>query len=189
MAIETYHPIPEEFWPAVDEVVRFIVEDRLLSRPFQPDQFHDFPCEVVYDLADWTPYRVTGLPNSRCEVEWQDVRLNTESEGMRLCYLSEEKYPVIWSAEHTEKLNELYFFLRPIIETQLRNMLPNCDPSDDIMEIDLHIDLVIGSRSMIGAGHNHLMEEKLFNVYKAYGYPCGWIGPFPEGRLVVFSRK
>lgn len=185
MTLETYHPIPEEYRPAVYEVVRFVTDGRILSRPFQPERFHDFPCEVVSDVADWTPYRVTGLPDSRCEEEWQDVRISTADESLRLCELSEQKYPVIWSAEFTEKLNEIYFFLRPIIENQLRDILPE----DDIKEIDLHIDLAIGLRAKIGAGHEHLSEEKLFNVYKAYGYPCGWIGPFPGGKLVVFSNE
>lgn len=189
MAIGTYDPIPEEYQPGVDEVVRFVTEGQILSRPFQPERFCDYPCEVVYEIADWTPYRVAGLPESKCEEEWQDVRISTESEHMELRKLSAKKYPVIRSAEFSEKLNEIYFFLRPKIESQLKDALPKADPIDDIKEIELHIDLAIQSRAKVGVRHANLSQEILFNVYKAFGYPCGWIGPFPGGKLVVFSVR
>lgn len=182
----TYALIPEEYRPAVDEVIRFVTDRRLLAEPFRRDQFHDFPCEVVHDVVDWTPYRVADLPNSKCEEEWQDVRISTGRDHMRLRELSAQKYPEIRSREFD--LNEIYFRLRPIIEDQLRNVRPDFDPVDDIKEIILHIDLIIQSRAKVGAKHKHLSQEILFNVYKAFGYPCGWIGPFPDGKLVVFSR-
>lgn len=187
MAMETYHPIPEEFWPAVDEVVRFVREGQLLSRAFQPERFHDFPCEVVYEVADWTPYQVTGLPDSKCETEWIEIRVSSEGQHSRLRKLSVERYPAIRSTDFNEKLNEIYLALRPIVASQSRANLPNITPSD-ISEINVHINLVIETRAKLGAGHSQLIDEKLFNVYKAFGYPCGWIGPFPGGKLLVFSN-
>jgi len=193
MSIETYEPIPKEYQPAVDEVVRFVTEGQLLAKPFEPARFNDYPVEIVYDVLDWTPYRNALSPDAKCEEAWQDIRISFEREHIRLSAStheeSERKYPEIWSAKATEKRNEIYFFLRPIIENQLRKEFPKFDPDDDIAEIDLHIDLIVGSRSRVGSAQKKLSEEILFNVYKAYGYPCGWIGPFPGGRLLVFSRK
>ena len=36
--------------------------------------------------------------------------------------------------------------------------------------------------------NNHFFNN-LLQVYLAGGWPCGWEGEYPEGRLVVFSNE
>lgn len=36
---------------------------------------------------------------------------------------------------------------------------------------------------------NNIFFDKILKVYLAGGWPCGWEGEYPEGRLIVFSNE
>jgi len=40
--------------------------------------------------------------------------------------------------------------------------------------------------SRIVMGKNHRFFEILFEVFKSGGYPCGWAGNYPKGKLIVY---
>ena len=40
--------------------------------------------------------------------------------------------------------------------------------------------------SYLGTGHKAFFFLELFMVYEAGHFPCGWVGEWPQGRLLVF---
>jgi hypothetical protein len=44
---------------------------------------------------------------------------------------------------------------------------------------------VASSRAVFSAGDR--LFDKVWEAYRAGGWPCGWIGDYPEGRLVVYQ--
>ena len=35
----------------------------------------------------------------------------------------------------------------------------------------------------------HPFSEKLLDIYKLGGFPCGWRGEFPEGKILIYSKN
>ena len=35
----------------------------------------------------------------------------------------------------------------------------------------------------------HPFSEKLLDIYKIGGFPCGWRGDFPEGEILIYSKN
>ena len=35
----------------------------------------------------------------------------------------------------------------------------------------------------------HPFNEKLLDIYKLGGFPCGWRGEFPEGKILIYSKN
>ena len=53
---------------------------------------------------------------------------------------------------------------------------------------DIYSDLCDCMICRLILGKDYLFE-KLYTVYKSGGWPCGWEGNFPEGKLIVFYPK
>ena len=65
---------------------------------------------------------------------------------------------------------------------------------EDILEdIPYLLDSIFGDFSKIIFNDylklNNVFFENILQVYLAGGWPCGWEGEYPEGRLVVFSNE
>jgi len=50
-----------------------------------------------------------------------------------------------------------------------------------------HILWLARYRALLGCTHPQF--EKVLDIYKHGAYPCGWIGKYPEGKIVVFQPE
>lgn len=56
----------------------------------------------------------------------------------------------------------------------------------DIFE-EITGDLLVCALNRLVNGKTDNLYEKIFEAYKLGGWPCGWEGEYPQGRMIVFS--
>src|SRR3569833_3112775 len=69
------------------------------------------------------------------------------------------------------------------IWNNLRHRLPD-QYEDAIDDIDADLCAIAESRALIGKTNE--FYEALFRAYISGGWPCGWKGQYPEGKMVVY---
>jgi hypothetical protein len=57
-------------------------------------------------------------------------------------------------------------------------------PGTDHVQWDILAALM--EHAYLGSGHRCFFFLELLSVYEAGHFPCGWIGPWPQGKLVVY---
>ena len=80
---------------------------------------------------------------------------------------------------HINLHRELY----AVIEAQLATRLPLYE----IEEVHTHFGMIVWHRGLYGDRED--FADRLYQQYLRGGYPCGWDGRFPAGRLVVYYRR
>jgi len=169
--------LPEHCQSAVDEVVSFIQAGELLSRTATIPERFPFPVMIINDLDQANELiSLRGMASL-------DLYYSTDDEKAVLVAAAEEQFPALKSDEIVSYRNELSVAHDRAIELQLEQRLPQYH----VNEIQLQISLIIQKRCSLGVRHEHLIEEVLFRSYKAGGYPCGWLGEYPDGELLIYS--
>jgi hypothetical protein len=174
-----------EFGPhteSVHEVLRFVFDGNVLSGPFQQKQF-SVACLVISSLDSINRYRDCWEENAAIQETWwfDQIRFTDQDKHMFGGYLG----------DHTNRTN--YRRLEPLFQDvvdaftkQLEQQLAGILPQDEIEIVIDDLATAVCSRSSLG--RSNTFPELLLSAYLAKGYPCGWEGAFPSGRLVVFSR-
>lgn len=178
--------IVPRFQSAVNEVFDFVESKHILSQPFQPDLLEnlELPIEVVREPHGLDKYQTSAYPEIGCATEWPDVLYSTDHEYSAHYERVLSSHPQIESEEYTTFINAMFLEIRPRVAEQLPDFLAR----DDVREIQAQIECLVQARAKVGKTSD-IIYEKFFQIYRAYGYPCGWIGEFPQGKLVVFSNE
>jgi hypothetical protein len=170
-----------EFGPntaEVQDVVDFVRYGGVLREPFRPKLIRDFDTRIVFSLECLQHYRGGQLPENWCTIEeWFDVKqidMETYHEACRTL-------PGDWNTV-LARIGDASYIIQEWLSEQLCNILPE----EEIEQIADDFEMIMKCRAVFG--HNNHFDEKLFRVYQAFGYPCGWVGEYPQGQLVVFSR-
>lgn len=88
--------------------------------------------------------------------------------------------------EANVKDSELFIFWSKTCKVILRSKLqPELQYALDEIIHDLYC---IGVNNYFAQG-THSFYATLESVYKLGGWPCGWVGTYPEGSLVVYARN
>ena len=81
-----------------------------------------------------------------------------------------------------ERVDALHQTLWEPLERHLVRHLPKYE----IEEIGGDFGTILHERSVYGGRPR--FYNRLYAIYRAGGYPCGWEGRYPEGRMVVYYR-
>lgn len=164
---------------AVEEVIAFVENHNVLAKPYEPiDEQIGMATRKIFNLDDVDRYRDPDWPNAAIasDMAWIDIQRTDQ-------HLFSSK----WSEEFTNvtqpALEPVQRQMWQILEDQFSGVLPEIE----IGEIDgffRHLQYLRGA-----SGQTDSFDERLYKVYQAGGYPCGWAGSFPEGELIVFSRE
>lgn len=161
----------------VEEVVRFAIGGTFLRKPFNRYGV-SLPCVVVPNFDDVDLYRY-------CDLEGALIR--GESDWIDTVIADDDCVPFDWLAEHeTEEIaayDKLHSWLWKQVEDDVRAVLPEDDACTAIGDWMA----VIYQRMAIGKVDS--IREKLFEVCLCGGYPCGWEGEYPSGRLAVYATS
>ncbi|OOG85438.1 hypothetical protein B0E42_13835 [Pseudomonas sp. A25(2017)] len=153
----------------VNEVIGF-VKNRLLLRSVNQVVLGN---AEISDLATAKKY-AWGQVYGEEFFTWADLRSEKMSEVWDVVYGWGEKY-----TEMDIKLSELLGELSHSVQKQLspkhRELL------DDVVS-DLKCCLY--SRAVQGKTNNFF--EGIFSAYLSGGWPCGWVGSWPKGSLLVY---
>lgn len=153
----------------VDDVIQFAESGGLLrpSAPITGDRLH-----LVEDFAEACEYAYHRyLTDAEDALNWTDLREHqvSETHAATAGDLGElrdqgyERYDQLWELVHP-RIPELY---ESIVDDVVAD-LSNC----------------AYSRAVFGAGDR--LFDRIWDAYRQGGWPCGWIGAYPEGELVVF---
>lgn len=85
---------------------------------------------------------------------------------------------------------ELWTFLLEIFETPKFDWLKNLKKGEYIVEF-IYVDLynILSFISSADTQKESLFLEKQWQVYQNGGFPCGWLGEYPQGEIIVYSPK
>ena len=102
----------------------------------------------------------------------------------------------IKSSEGGEIIGQLYERDLNSMERPIREIIQSTEnyPGDFVAQYIDVFEEIIGDLHMCAL--NRLVNgkvdnfyERIFDIYKLGGWPCGWEGEYPEGRMIVYSSK
>jgi len=155
----------------VEEVLRFAQAGALLvpgtARPIHVTQIDDL---AQAKLLAWQ--EVYGPE----ELLWSDIRQREMSNIKREAYNSET---------FTEVRTTLSSLLEELPSVVRRGL--SGDHAELLDDVVADLFNCAFSRAFHGPGDGFF--ERLFAVYRAGGWPCGWDGDYPLGRVVAYYRS
>ncbi|WP_199065711.1 hypothetical protein [Chitinimonas sp. BJB300] len=107
---------------------------------------------------------------------WSDLRSEKMSEIWDVIYAEKEKY-----VEVDNQISSLLDEISRVVQVQLDHQ--HKDLLDDIVS---DIQSCLYSRAVFGK-ENFFFEQILF-VYLNGGWPCGWKGNWPDGKLIGYFK-
>ncbi|MCA9111419.1 MAG: hypothetical protein KDA52_15810 [Planctomycetaceae bacterium] len=160
---------------AVQEVVRFVLSNGVLTQPYQGAHV-TWSTETVHDAKQLDRYRD---PDARSAlIEGIMAYMDIKREWARQV----STRPLPYSSDDLGILHKLCTqLLYPHLVNQHSELLP----VSELNEILADLEEVMLFRTSFGVTANPY--EDLFSIYVAGGFPCGWIGSYPNGKLAVFS--
>jgi len=161
---------------AIDDVIRLIEGRGLLPRDVRPPDWLGIkPIYSVEDILD--EYREPQL-DVEGHRNWRDLRifqLHVFYDFRRETGIDRHQYALDMEAIDNK--------LSPLMEEQLVGRLPE----DFVFEIIEDLNMIRRFRGVLGETP-HMMNT-LFMMYRSGGYPCGWDGNFPGGKMVVYYSR
>jgi len=116
--------------------------------------------------------------------EYEEYEMNNEKE-------------YTWESIKELEMSEVYGIAYQ--NPDYKNFMEALDSIGELIEKNLHIlkeyeivweevysDLRCCARTRAIQGKTNKFFEKIFEVYKAGGWPCGWDGNYPDGKLIVY---
>lgn len=166
----------------VEEVVEFVLSGGVLRDGFKPLGGEAERFRVIRSLDNVESYREPGAEAKIEGRNWLD-----------LTRIDDRKYPLD-AVPNSDEIEALRDRLWPTFEAvwqqmwlALESQLSHIVPYDALGEMSGVFDNLVVTRAMRGVLAD-TFEERLYSIYRAGGYPCGWEGRYPSGRLVVFTR-
>ncbi|MED0868006.1 cytoplasmic protein [Bacillus spizizenii] len=157
-----------EYSDLVEEVIDFIKHGELFKNNNR--NMSDITLIEDFEIAQQLAW---SQDTDEVEVVWQDVKSNESGQLLG----------IILSNDHLKTLDE-----------ELSNIFNSDDNySEDFIPMDfwdiaeeVESDLYKCAINRLVNGNKDNLFEKMFQVYKSGGWPCGWRGTYPEGQLVAF---
>lgn len=160
----------------VQDVLDFLDQRALLRRP---DVFRHATVKLIGTLDHMEDYwnLPEGVDPDSGALVWVDIkrRAGTGDPSIVLKVID------VLGPEVLQNLRDLWRSrIRPVVTEQLSGIVSGHHP--EIIANDL--EMIVDFRAAFG--QNIPFIERLLSLYKAGGYPCGWDGLFPNGRIVVY---
>lgn len=162
-----------QYGPNTD-VVQEVIEYVRTGPLFAPQEHSDFgsSCSLLRDFEE-AKALAWNIPFRDIKWTWTDIRENEMAEvrGVR--------YQIDGFDEYRDSLRDLLQVFTRYVKRRLQHKYSAV--LDDVVA-DLYN--CAFTRAVYGVREDFF--ERLFVVYRAGGWPCGWDGEYPDGRLVVY---
>lgn len=151
----------------VEEVMDFIRNNKM----FNKNNFHVNNLEVINDFNE-AQNLAWSQDSSEVDTVWEYVK-SQEAESIV------EK---VYDLDLVTQQDDLYDFF-----SDHNNYSNDFIPFDyiDINE-EVEGDLTMCALNRLVNGKTDNFYEKIFEVYKVGGWPCGWKGTYPNGEVIVY---
>lgn len=102
---------------------------------------------------------------------WNDIREHQFSEAMSFLYSM---------PDYRERAKRIRSITIPEVD--------EIQYTDEALQIEeeIYTDLLLFIRYKMIGGYKKEFFEKMFEIYKLGGWPCGWNGKYPEGNFIVY---
>lgn len=161
---------------AMDDVIRLIEGQGLLRRDVvAPDWLGVKPIYSIEDISD--DYREPSL-ELEDYTNWRDLR-----KFQLYAYYDFTREKKIDGRQYELDMEVIDDQLHPLMEQQILGQIPE----EFVIEIEQDLNMIRRFRGVLGETP-HMMNT-LFMMYRSGGYPCGWDGKFPEGKMVVYYSR
>lgn len=164
----------------VEEIIRFVESGGVLGKPFDREMAAEagFETHLVRSLGNMNRYRKPWVDDALIKRRpWETLkRLDNEEWYYQGMFADREFKNRVRPIFVKERIR-----FRDLLLRQLATLLP-----EDEIEIIVD-DMEVLMRARTAIGKSDIIHERFFHIYRAGGYPCGWEGAYPRGRLVVFS--
>ena len=105
---------------------------------------------------------------------WTNLREHQSAEALGVTY---ERPELAGLRDTYDELTERFYELGGRLNEEHRRLAEEI--ANDLANIAL-------TRAVFGANPDRLFEQ-MFQAYRAGGWPCGWLGAYPAGKLVVYD--
>lgn len=160
----------------VNEVLEFVKSDKLLSGGQLPEGID----AVVVDELDQIPTEEDYEKYDDERPLWRDILGKEASKFFCLESDAEKSYDPYRSDFLSKLVDKLTKRYKEFFPEQYNQRILDLD-IPGILSYIVHCRIVMGKQ--------HRFFETLFRIFKSGGYPCGWDGCYPQGRLIVFYPK
>lgn len=156
----------------VNEILNYVTNGEFFKKSVHMSSEQNIVTEfqTAKELA-W--YKVYGQD----ELTWSDLRSEKMSEIWGVIYDNEEKYTNI-DINISSLMDKLSRTVQLKLDKKYKELL------DDIVS-DLKGCLY--SRAVLGK--EGAFFESIFSIYLNGGWPCGWEGEWPSGRIIYYESK
>ena len=136
--------------------------------------------KIIHDMAEVDDYLHVIADYTDDEGwDWRDLLENAGEPDSKLC--AEQFVRIRSSPGLMESLSGL---MDGPIDRALKRHLVGRYTDENISNISGTIDFIVGFRATFGRSLPFI--ERLVEIYRLGGHPCGWVGRYPEGRLVAY---
>lgn len=156
--------------PLVREVKDFVCEGRFFEG-FSAHGKNNFIIERDFEKAKEYAFEQIISDANLC---WGDIK------ELEMSKINSKKYSFLNYKELSDQLRNL---TDPFFKI-LKRKLPFTYQAI-VEEVATDLSCILKSRAINGLTNN--LFEKMFQVYKDGGWPCGWKGDYPKGQMIVFS--
>ena len=89
--------------------------------------------------------------------------------------------------EWNDRVDEHNRILAPVVEKRWKPFFESRNlPVKLLHATDWNVGSALTEESYLNTGHRCFFFHELLLVYEAGHFPCGWIGEWPEGKLVIY---
>lgn len=161
----------------VVEVLEFVNSGNLFATPLVETIAAGNPLHIIDTFEGIIKYQDTDVPGAMISgLWWTDIL----EQSIPREYYDENIY---------KEYGSIYYNLIRLHTKDFYSICKRCvdgriPPINDYTSEYLDSTAIV--RGKLGLIKNSL-TEKMYSAIVAGGYPCGWIGAYPEGKMVVFS--
>ncbi len=170
-----------QFSSSVTEVLDFVQHHGILQKPFDGPLDGKLQIHLVSTLEDIERFRDpdADMAEIKGDINWSDILSRMEDEF----HDARESHPGVFDEQLRENIRCASGQLWSTFDQQLSPILPEIEVSN----VDGFFYSIMLLRAVNGATDS--FSEQLFDLYRANGYPCGWRGAFPDGKIVVYTTS
>jgi hypothetical protein len=155
----------------IEEVVDSINNMKLYSKKC-------FELEDIIEINDFEEAQFYAFENLEYEIESEQGYSWIDLRELVMSKVHGDGYKIQNYREFNKIIVDKF---KPMIRERVKIMN---EYSDTINDVCADLGNCIQCRGVYGK--NDSLFEKMYSAYKSGGWPCGWNGNYPEGKLIVF---
>ena len=145
--------------------------------------------ELFKNCDEDSDYHIINDFSRACEMAFDEFNYIYEGEeGHSWNDIREKEYDDVYQSVYDR---EDYLTVSDMLEELELDVIDSIELTREAEEVidEIEADLKMCLETTAIAGDNNVLFKNMFEAYTKGGWPCGWEGSYPEGRLIVYFPK